>query len=373
MKRPLLLEILRTPALAAGFGPAQWELLLRQARSAGLHGALPFLLEEAGVGPGVPAAARAHLDWLRTLSLHHGDNVRNEVRLIARALADPEGGGTGRPLILLKGAAYLMAGLPNSPGRLFSDVDIMVPKPALAQVEGALMLHGWATTHHDAYDQRYYREWMHELPPLQHLRRGTVIDVHHAILPETAALHPDPARLRAAAVDIAWPDGLAGDCPLQVLAPHDMVLHSALHLFWDGEFDHGLRDLFDLHRLLQAFGERPGFWEGLPVRARELELELPLFYALRFAARLFGTQVAPEATAALAAAAPSRARLALMDALFLRALLPMHASCADAFDRPARFALYIRGNWLRMPPLLLARHLFHKAFLSPRAEAKEEA
>ena len=50
---------------------------------------------------------------------------------------------------------------------------------------------------------------------------------------------------------------------------------------------------------------------------------------------------------------------------FLRALLPMHSSCAGRFDGAARFALYIRGNWLRMPPLLLARHLFHKAFISP--------
>ena len=213
---------------------------------------------------------------------------------------------------------------------------------------------------------------MHELPPLEHLRRGTVIDVHHAILPETAALHPDPARLRAAAMPIPWLDGIEGDCPLLVLAPQDMVLHSALHLFWDGEFDHGLRDLFDLHRLLGEFGARPGFWEGLPARAHELELELPLFYALRYAARLLGTVVPPQVTAALAKAAPGPIRLALMDALFLRALLPMHASCADAFDKPARFALYVRGNWLRMPPLLLARHLFHKAFLSPRTPGTDE-
>jgi hypothetical protein len=46
--------------------------------------------------------------------------------------------------------------------------------------------------------------------------------------------------------------------------------------------------------------------------------------------------------------------------------LPVHASCEDRFSGLARFALYVRGNWLRMPPLLLARHLFHKAFLSPR-------
>jgi hypothetical protein len=34
------------------------------------------------------------------------------------------------------------------------------------------MLAGWAATHHDAYDQRYYRQWMHELPPMQPYARG---------------------------------------------------------------------------------------------------------------------------------------------------------------------------------------------------------
>ena len=56
-----------------------------------------------------------------------------------------------------------------------------------------------------------------------------------------------------------------------------------------------------------------------------------------------------------------------MDGLFRRALLPMHASCAGPLTGAAHGALYVRGNWLRMPPLLLARHLWHKAFLSPKA------
>jgi hypothetical protein len=55
-----------------------------------------------------------------------------------------------------------------------------------------------------------------------------------------------------------------------------------------------------------------------------------------------------------------------MDGLFLRTLVPPHPSCADRFTPAARIALYLRGNWLRMPPLMLARHLFHKVFLSPR-------
>lgn len=103
-------------------------------------------------------------------------------------------------------------------------------------------------------------------------------------------------------------------------------------------------------------------------RARELELERPLFYALRYAARLLNTPVPAPVTAAAAAGRPNRILLALMDRLFGRVLLPDHPSCDDAFGPAARFLLYIRGNWLRMPPLMLARHLFHKAVLSPRPQ-----
>jgi hypothetical protein len=150
-----------------------------------------------------------------------------------------------------------------------------------------------------------------------------------------------------------------------VLAPADMVIHSATHLFWDGEFGKGLRDLFDLHRLLVDFGARQGFWEQLPGRAMQLELARPLFYALRYCALVLHTPVPGTVLAALAPAAPNRALLALMDALFARALMPVHASCSRTGAGLARWLLYVRGNWLRMPPLLLARHLFHKAFISP--------
>jgi hypothetical protein len=288
----------------------------------------------------------------------HARAARYEVRQIGRALD-----GLGLPLILLKGAAYAMAGLDAGRGRLFSDIDILVPKARLPEVEAALMMHGWITTHHDAYDQRYYREWMHELPPMQHARRGNSIDVHHAILPETAPVRPDPARLRASARPIP------GEPHLATLSPADMVLHSAVHLFFDGEFDKGLRDLVDLHRLLTQFGQAPGFWEALPARARELELGRPLFYALRYCPRLLGTVVPPVVQAAVASEGPNAALLWLMDRLFARALLPLHASCADAFSDAARFALYVRGNWLRMPPLLLAQHLFHKAFITKHNES----
>ena len=358
MKRlPLLLLVLRDPACIAAFTVADWDLLVRQSTTINLTPSLLALFEEHGLLDQVPAPVRAHVEWARPLAVRHRQAVLFEVDAIRTAMRS-----TGLPLLLLKGAAYTMANLRAGRGRLYSDVDMMVPKARLGDTESALMLHGWAATHHDAYDQRYYREWMHELPPMQHMRRQSNIDVHHAILPETAPVRPDPALLLAAACPVEGEPGLA------VLAPADMVLHSATHLFFESELEKGTRDLLDLHWLLEEFGARPGFWDSLAPRARELQLERPLFYALRYAGRLLGTSIPQAVLDAAARHAPPAALLWLMDRLFERALLPPHASCSDVFTGPARFMLYVRGNWLRMPPLMLARHLFHKAFISPRAK-----
>lgn len=354
---PLLVRVLRAPATMAGLTLPEWDLLLRQATAANVTVSLYYLAEEGSLLAQIPAQPREHLLWARALGERHRQAVCFEVAKIRAALAE-----AAVPLILLKGAAYLIAGLPPGAGRLFSDIDILVPKARLAEVEGVLILHGWAASKLDDYDQRYYRQWMHELPPMQHMHRQSVIDVHHAILPETAAVRPDPDKLRAAARP------LPGMPDVHTLAPVDIVLHSAVHLFYDGEFDKGLRDLLDLHRLLQHFGATPGFWAALPRRAHELALARPLFYALRYTQWLFATGVPPGTLAAIAGAGPNAPLLALMDALFRRALLPAHASCSDRLSAGARFLLYIRGNWLRMPPFMLSRHLLHKAFVSPKHE-----
>ncbi|HEV2609217.1 MAG TPA: hypothetical protein VGU61_03020, partial [Noviherbaspirillum sp.] len=124
----------------------------------------------------------------------------------------------------------------------------------------------------------------------------------------------------------------------------------------------------DIHGLLKHFGQSPSFWSSLAPRAQELELMRPLFYALRYASRMLDTPVPAEVTRACDIAAPGGALLRLMDTLFMRALMPDHVSCSDRFTGSARQALYLRANWLRMPPLLLMRHLFHKAFISPKKE-----
>ncbi|HHM06182.1 MAG TPA: hypothetical protein ENJ19_10640 [Gammaproteobacteria bacterium] len=345
----LLVRILRDPATAAGLTQKDWDLLIRQARSANLLARLALRLRAGQVE--IPGRPRIHLDSAAAIAEKNRRDVLWEVRWIEKALARLE-----LPIILLKGAAYTVTGLPISHGRLYNDIDFMVPKERLDEVERALLLGGWVTTHHNAYDQRYYRKWMHELPPLRHITRLSVLDVHHNILPETAPLHPDPARLRAAAMPVP------GRGRLYTLSPADMILHSATHLFHDGELENGLRDLVDLDGLLRHYARTDTFWTGLARRSLELELHRPLWYALHYSRELLGTPVPAAMPAELARAAPAAPLRAAMDALLRRGLLPGHKSCADAFTGLARWCLYVRSHHLRMPPHLLLPHLIRKAW-----------
>jgi len=351
--RPLLLEVLLAPEKAAALEPAGWDLLIRQARRAGLLARLARALEAAGIE--VPPEPAAHLDWGEAAARHHAQVIRWEVDRILLALAE-----LGIPVLLLKGTAYLMAGLPVAEGRVFSDVDILVPRAALDEVERALFFAGYVSNHSDPYDQRYYRSWMHELPPLAHAKRRTLLDVHHNIVPDTARTPVAAAPLWEGSRPLAVPDDMAHGVDVRVLQPADMVLHSAVHLFNEGEFGHGLRDLFDMDGLLTHFaGAESDFHDRLGERARLLGLERPLYYALRYRERLLDR--APPARLRLALEKSAPFALGLLDSLFDRALLPEHDSCGDRRSPLARWLLYVRGHYLRMPLQLLIPHLARKA------------
>lgn len=349
--KSLVAQVIKNPAIIKSYTLAQWDTLISQGRRSDLLGRLCRLLEEGGLLDRVPDAPRQHLISTRTMADKHEVAVGWEVKCIHESLRDQ-----GIPTILLKGAAYVVTGLPSGWGRLFFDVDIMVPKAALESTELALYMAGYVTTHTDDYDQRYYRQWMHELPPLIHVRRKTLLDVHHTILPETAHLHPDPQKLIAAAVRV---DGFD---ELYVLSPVDMVLHSMTHLFHDGELERGLRDIADLDALLRHFGREQNFWDTLVSRAQELELGRPLFYGLRYTSNILGTPIPEDVIQAANVASPSRFMLWLMDAIFMRGLEPDHPTCDSAFTGLARWLLYIRSHYLRMPFYLLIPHLVRKAW-----------
>ncbi|MBI1283119.1 MAG: hypothetical protein GC183_02130 [Thiobacillus sp.] len=344
-----LLDVLRNPVCMATLDLAAWDLLLRQAGAAGLLSRLAVQAETLGLIARVPDEVRPHLTAARTVAAKQRQAVRWEARRVAQALAGIEG-----PVLLLKGAAYAIADLPPAAGRLFGDIDILVPRAQLGQVEGALLLAGWHSQKQDNYDQRYYRRWMHELPPMTHIRRGTVLDVHHNLLPETARIHTEATPILEAARALAAPSGLS------LPADTDLVLHSACHLFHEGEWGHGLRDLVDLDAMLRGFTVGPDFWLTLLARAQTLNLGRPLYYALDCCQRWLHTPIPPNVIVNCPQRPPAW-QGALMRELFDAGLASAHRSCRGRLAGLAAFALYVRGHYLRMPWRLLLPHLLHQA------------
>lgn len=327
-----LVGLLVDPSRAVDIDARGWTEVLGAARAEQLIGTLAHRLAGLALPPGVGAI----LDEARATALEGRRQALWEAEMARRALT-----GVAEPLILLKGTAFAAAGLDAGQGRSIGDLDILVPHEALDRVEAALLAHGWMWVKPDPYDDAYYRRWMHELPPLIHPERDRMIDVHHTILPPTARITPDAGKLIAGAMPLG--NGLA------VLAPEDMVIHGAIHLIADGDLSGGLRNLWDIDRLMREFADADdSFWLKLAARSAEHGAERVTARAARLCHALFETPVPGEWR-----------RPRVSDRLFVRRLL-----ARDGWGRGlrpgTRLAFYIRSHWMRMPPALLARHLWIK-------------
>jgi hypothetical protein len=350
--RRLAISVLADPGLLSRLPPGELDLvvrILRRLRLLGYVATNPSVQLEQRTAA-LPSQASDQLTSARVLAEHRARVARWELDRIAWALDDVP---TTVPLIALKGAAYLLAGTPNSLGRLFADIDLMVPEQYLSDVEVSLRQRGWKLAELSAYDDRYYRLWTHELPPLTHLERGVELDLHHNIVMRTGRLKPSAALLVEASRPV---EGTR----FRVLASIDMVLHAMVHLF-SGEFDGALRELVDIDRLVRHYAANdPHFWQDFWPRAIELDLTRPAFYGLRYSHEFLGTPVPAELLSLASPYAPGTAVLAAMDALVPITLLassPVHRPRGHVW---ARMLLIVRSHWTRMPPGMLISHLAHK-------------
>lgn len=150
------------------------------------------------------------------------------------------------PFIFLKGAAYILREERNSLGRLMTDIDICVERKYIEKAERILIENGWSFKDMDEHDDKYYREWSHEIPPLQHRQDGVVLDVHHTLIP--------PVKGRIIDVESLINSRTVDDESFPTPSIEWLVLHSALHLILNEDIENGLRDLTDIYSFL-AYSE----------------------------------------------------------------------------------------------------------------------
>lgn len=280
-----------------------------------------------------PAGSRLHqiLENAQLRSAYDRRMLTYETNRIKRALM-----GTDIHPILLKGSAYVAEHLLAGIGRRVSDIDILVPESQLDETEKLLGQAGWRAEESTsgAYDQQYYRRWMHELPPLRHHTRRTLIDVHHRLLPRTSRIRPDHLKLMADARQIEGSD-------LMVFSPTDRFIHSAIHVFGDGALETPARNFIELYYLYQDLSEPER--EGLMPRARDVGAHVPVMEALWMLGEYFDIR-------AEGARAP----------VTLKACIRAVTSGQGLSLFVANSLLYTRSHYMRMPLPLLIGHLWKK-------------
>ncbi len=348
------LGALADPAEVKSWDLEQWQYVMRMSRRMRLFGRLAEGVNQAGLDAILPTVVRSHLLGEQRRSRARLRALRWVISQVTQALEIVD-----VPKVLLKGAAYVVQGLPIAQGRLPSDVDILVPKSAIYEVQRRLLDHDWLETVLDEHDQRYYREWSHEMPPMRNARFELELDLHHAILPPVARTKVATEVL----LDRLTPSGLPG---WHVLCPADQVLHSAAHLFFESELQDRARDLIDIDGLIRHFDVHPEFWDDVMDRAVCLTLVEPLFLALRLCTAWLDTPVPKKIRAQLDRSGPGPLRRAWLLPMMESALTSVGPDdCETSGHRMAALGVLLQYHLWRMPMHLLIPHLWHKSTRRP--------
>ncbi|WP_421132037.1 nucleotidyltransferase family protein [Alteromonas sp. A079] len=298
---------------------------------------------ELNIIESLPLVAKQHLFNAIVMAERQAHHLKYEVSLLSQSIKSVT------PLCLyLKGAAYCLAEMPLAKGRLFSDIDVLVPKESLDAIEKSLLLKGWISKPVNDYDDRYYREWAHEIPPLIQSRRGTVVDLHHNLVPPISGKAPD---IQAFLNETHEVNGVT------VLQPHAMLLHSCVHLIFNETFKQSHRDLYDIASIVKTYGSEE-FWEKTISLAKQTNFYKELFLACRYSS----AKLMFALPSSLADDLPvSKFKLWIYDKIFLKALSPHHPLCEVQWLSLASACAWARGQWCKMPVTLLVYHLSVKA------------
>lgn len=258
-------------------------------------------------------------------------------------------------VVFLKGAAYSLSNRQVGEGRIYGDIDILINKEQLDDCEKALAVEGWFGQEITDYDDKYYRQWAHEIPPLMHLQRGTIIDVHHNIIP---IISKDAPTVKALASHI-----VKNQYGLQVLSMEAQFVHSAVHLFRNEDYVNAFRDIQDLYFMLK---EAPSdFLQQLVTVAESLGFVYEIGLALYFVHTLFSqfeaTCLVDEPTVKICLDSRSKLRQKFDIYIFKDVLRPQHELLTGSQTPLKQFLAIVRGHCIKMPLHLLGYHLLVKS------------
>ncbi|RDV29214.1 hypothetical protein DXV75_01780 [Alteromonas aestuariivivens] len=339
-----LFDWLLTPRQALEWQPQEWERALRILRANDMLATFAGLFEPGDLEQ-LSEYARRHLHSAVTYYQRQKHQVHHEVELLHELMA-----GAGCHPVFLKGAGYVLAEDSNHRGRLMSDIDVMVDKSELRRAELALLNSGWKAKEVTDYDDRYYRQWSHELPPFVHPERGTTLDLHHTVLPPITGRRIETVTL--------FDNTVQTDSGYTIFNLKFRLLHCIIHLFFNEDYEKACRDVWDIHCLAEQFSQ-PELMEFIAL-SQQLGFGTEVCFALRLRQYLLGTEYCDQASETLNR--QLRGREWMVKRVIAPAVMPTHPLVDTFGTRIAKSLMYLRGHWVKMPLRILLPHAATKSY-----------
>jgi Uncharacterised nucleotidyltransferase len=233
-----------------------WECLLEKAKDEFILPAVAESIQELSLSHVVPIEVTDLLAAVDSLNAERNQVIVNEIHTVCKLL-----NGGGIEPVLLKGVAYLAAGVYRNPAaRYLGDIDLLIPA---AQIQSASNLLGRNGYRQDESDQ--FAGFRHHHPPLR--RPGSVfIELHHSVgMGPCASLLPaDEIFLESGAYDL-------GGVQVKLPAPNQLAIHLIAHSQIQHSYNERiwppLRAMYDL-ALLQGRYEAVLDWKEIEMRFR---------------------------------------------------------------------------------------------------------
>lgn len=251
-----------------------WELLLKIAETEAVAAALGFV-GKAATPLAIPMTIRQRLE-------RHLIDATVRQLILSRelsALIDAFD-RHGIPVIPLKGPALAEMLYPRPGLRPSSDLDVLIDRHALVEVDGLLQGLGYrrvADEHSWAFDVAYDRATLYEGAD------GVRVDLHWSLVSDPRFSWNEAAARslwqRATKIPVGTSEVLS-------LCPEDLLVYLAVHL----AVHHGLAGLlwyWDLARLLEGWSAKLD-WDAIAARATGWRVKRAVYFALRGCDTLFG-------------------------------------------------------------------------------------
>ena len=340
--------VLLEPKRGLRFDLDTWQSVILVLREEKLLATLYHLALETAVFEHYPEFAQRHLYSASIYASRQSKQIFYEALLLQELLEK-----NGVTPIFLKGANYTLRSSRNSQGRICSDIDVLVKVEELDSCESLLLSQNWHSEKLTQYDEQYYRQWTHEIPPLIHPFRGTVLDVHHNLYLPISGRSP---KIELFINELEFTaDNFA------VLKIPQTVMHSIIHLFMNENFSSGMRDLFDIYRLIEEHSDE-SFWKDITVLARQSHFLVELQYCLVALETIFSFDAPEYVSIALHDNQLSWPQKIWAKHIFVNAILPQHPLISLNRQHFASSVAYFRGHWVKMPKTVLVKHFVVKMY-----------